>query len=198
MTVANILRTFDHADSESISEGTGFYGEAYKWAEKVASSYNISPRIVAGVVAALSPNQRWEGNKRAAANLLSNYYHSTDHKVAAYPKMREKAKAILKCDGSDSTIRRILNGPKIVAFYANIVGCPNSVTVDTHAYSIWAGVRFTTENVPSIGKRLRASITQDYKAAARYIKAERGETYTPAQVQAISWVAYRKLYVRGA
>ena len=64
----------------------------------------------------------------------------------------------------------------------------DDVCIDGHAYSIWFGDRVTLAKVPSIGKKLRAQIKSDYMAVADK------NNLKPFEVQAITWVAHRRLH----
>jgi len=113
--------------------------------------------------------------------------------------MQEKALAILtryeKRDGTRQPITEILNGPKIIEFF-NCITNPllNDVCIDGHAYSVWFGQRLTMKQVPNIGKNLRATIKTDYRDATAFINAELNEDFTPADIQAITWVTHKRIY----
>jgi hypothetical protein len=65
--------------------------------------------------------------------------------------------------------------------------------VDGHAYAIWAGERIATTKTPKISAKLYASISADYIQAADTINAVTGASYSAAQVQAITWLAWRRM-----
>ena len=111
--------------------------------------------------------------------------------VKEVKKMKEKAIQILENGIED--VETILNGRKITAFYRCIMGEDDTVCVDGHAYSIWFGDRLTLKDVPNIGKRLYAEITADYVEAAR-ILTEDGYPTTCYEIQAITWVTWRRLH----
>jgi hypothetical protein len=83
-----------------------------------------------------------------------------------------------------------LNGPKVIEFYNCIIG-NSDVCIDGHAYSVWFGDRLSMKEIPSIGKRLREEIKADYIGAAQYIGIQ------PYELQAITWVVWRRIYELG-
>ena len=113
-------------------------------------------------------------------------------KVSTFGKNKGKAIAILK----GALPLDVLGGSKVRAFYLCIIG-HDSVCVDGHAYSIWLGHRVATSATPKISEKLYEKISQDYRVAAQQINLITGEEYTPAQVQAVTWVVWRNLFSGG-
>ena len=113
-------------------------------------------------------------------------------KVCTYTKMKQKAIDILT---RDLPIVEVLNGKKIGEFF-NCITNPmlNDVCIDGHAYSVWFGQRLTMKQVPAIGKKLRSQIKTDYRDATSFINEELCESYSPADIQAITWVAHKRIY----
>jgi hypothetical protein len=64
----------------------------------------------------------------------------------------------------------------------------DAVCIDGHAYAIWAGERITTNKTPNISKRLYQAIEEDYQSAASAVGLK------PHQIQAITWLAWRRLH----
>ena len=192
----NILAVHALATRSELIEGNTWYSRANTVACSIATEYAIPLEIAAGVIAALSPSNRWSRNMVDAENLVRAYRSggvgdAMQMKVCTYGKMKEKAIQILENGIED--VETILNGRKITAFYRCIMGEDDTVCVDGHAYSIWFGDRLTLKDVPSIGKRLYAEITADYVEAAR-ILTEDGYPTTCYEVQAITWVTWRRLH----
>ena len=197
-----IVAKFQLATSQEVQLGCDWYRSALNIAGRIASKYHLRVEVVAGVIAALSPNNRWERNIIDAEAIIKCWSAGgTDEdilavKVCTYSKMQEKALAILRFDiYHKSSIAGILNGPKIVEFF-NCITNPalNDVCIDGHAYSVWFGQRLTMKQVPNIGKNLRATIKTDYRDATAFINAELNEDFTPADIQAITWVTHKRIY----
>ena len=193
----NILAVYALATPGEVVEGRDWYARANKVAAAIAEAHSISIEQAAGVIAALSPSNRWERNMVDAWNLVRAYCaagaeEARQIKVCTFGKMKDKAIKVLESD-SFTEIDAILNGRKIVAFYRCIIGCQETVCVDGHAYSIWFGDRMTLKDVPSIGKKLYGTITADYVEAARCL-SESGRVIEPYEVQAVTWVTWRRLH----
>ena len=193
----NILAVYDLATSGERVEGMEWYNRANRVAATIASEHGISLETAAGVIAALSPNNRWERNIVDAENVIRAFSiggaeEAENVKVCTYGKMRTKAIQILEAT-SIVDHASILNGRKITAFYECIIGRIDAVCIDGHAYSIWFGDRLTMKQVPNIGKKLYAEIVSDYVEAAR-ILSENGTAVTAFEVQAITWCAWRRLH----
>ena len=197
-----IVAKFQLATSQEVQLGCDWYRSALNIAGRIASKYHLRVEVVAGVIAALSPNNRWERNIIDAEAIIKCWSAGgTDEdilavKVCTYSKMQEKALAILRFDiYHKSSIAGILNGPKIVEFF-NCITNPalNDVCIDGHAYSVWFGQRLTMKQVPNIGKKLRQQIKTDYVDATTFINEELGECFTPADIQAITWVTHKRIY----
>jgi len=192
-----IVAKFTLATSQEVQLGCDWYRSALNISGRIASKYHIRVEEAAGVIAALSPNNRWERNIIDAEAMIKCWSAGgTDEdilavKVCTYTKMQEKALNILRgCD-----IVTTLNGPKIIEFF-NCITNPllNDVCIDGHAYSVWFGQRLTMKQVPNIGKKLRQQIKTDYVDATTFINEELNESYSPADIQAITWVTHKRIY----
>jgi hypothetical protein len=197
MTHKNIVGTFLLATAQEITAGAQWYNLASEVALRIAQDTTVSYHRAAGVIAALSPNNKWERNCADAEAVCKAYAAggleaAAAVKVCTYGKMLAKALLVLEVT-DEADIPAILNGQKIRAFYLSIIGNSHEVVVDGHAYSIWIGQRLTMKQVPNIGKKLYASICADYVEATRIINGM-GNSFTPAQVQAITWVAHKRIH----
>ena len=199
MNTTNIIGTYLLATEQEKVHGANWYPEAKEIATKIAHKYYcVDTLTVAAVIAALSPNNKWERNCKDAENLIAAFMAggpgaAADVKVCTYGKNKAKAIALLECNDA-LQFDAILSGRKVVAFYRCIIGSSTAVVVDGHAYSVWVGERLTMKEVPSIGVKLYAAICEDYRAAADNINAVYGCAYTAAQVQAITWIAHKRTY----
>ena len=189
----HIQAMLDLASAADVVEGKAWYQTAQQAAMEMADRYDINCTAAAGVIAALSPRNKWHRNLIDAENLINVFCTAgadacADVKVCTFGKNKAKAIAILNeniiCLDS---IESILSGPKLKEFFRCIIG-QDDVTVDGHAYSIWFGDRITLANVPSIGVKLRRQIKTDYLAVAD------ANNLTGYEVQAITWVAHRRLH----
>jgi len=200
--VKNIISTFGHATSTDISIGSYWYPSAYNIASRIAAEYRLSPYKVVGVIAALSPNNKWERNCFDAESLIKVFKYGEaqdviDTSVCTYPLNKSKALKILELDDHDLKLKpvlEILKGPKVIEFTHSILG-REDVCIDGHAYNIWLGVYQSLKDVPAIGKKLRHTIKQDYKIATKLINLDLDSKYSISTVQAITWVTHRRIYL---
>ncbi len=194
MSKYNILGVYHLANAADRADGGQWYGAAYRVCDAIAAQYGVHVNTVAGVVAALSPRNRWGRNIADAENLVKLYTAGgTDAaascKVCTFASGKRKALQILAENiANPDAIRAILNGPKLVEFFTCIVDDRPDVCIDGHAYAIWVGERITLADVPAISKRLRETIKADYIEAADLLGV------SPSTLQAITWVTWRRLH----
>jgi hypothetical protein len=197
ITYGSILAVFFSAsDFETIS-GAQWYQTAQNAAVTIATRYSVSTDMVAGVIAALSPNNRWERNLRDAdaligAYVLGGYSDALQVKTSTYNRNKTKALSILE----GAAPLAVLGGLKVRAFYSCIIGA-DEVCIDGHAYAIWRGERISTSSTPKISAKLYSAIAADYIKTAATINSVLGTTYRAYQVQAITWLVWRRMVKGG-
>jgi len=171
----NILSIYRSATAQDRSEGMSWYREAYA----LAASLDSDVHRAAAVIAILSPMTSWPQNVERATRAYAG-----DRTRLGFHANRDKVARILD-DGEDW--RNVLKGPKVEAFFANIIGDPNFVTIDRHAIDIAIGRPLSNkERAVWMGKRNRAILTQSY------INAAKREKVLPYEMQAVTWVMWRK------
>jgi hypothetical protein len=195
----NITGILSLATEADIFEGKEWYARAHRFGVQLIAAYDITMGQAVGVIAALSPNNKWERNCADADRLIHAYLSDHDlslTKVCTYNTNKQKAINILSLDTESldsEAIVSILNGRKITAFFRSIMGDPNAVCVDGHAYSVFIGQRIPTSKTPNIGKALYETIQRAYCLVADRSFEICGHKLTPTQVQAVTWVTYRRL-----
>ena len=193
MSTSNIKRIFSMATPQEIRDGVVWYAEAQKQCREIARDLDLPLRVIVGVAAALSPNNKWERNvlnARALAEAFLNGDAVESVKVSTYRAMRAKAWSILEAgiDATSLDIAKLLNGQKIVAFYRCIMG-ENTCCVDGHALNIWRDERQPlSSDKTNITKKMYQQI------AADYAKAGEALGFKAYEVQAITWVAWRRIH----
>ena len=197
ITYGSILAVFFNATDLETINGADWYPTANNAALIMAERYSVSLEIAAGVIAALSPNNRWERNLTDADSMIRAYsiggHNAADSiKVGTYNANKIKALAILS--GDDCL--QVLGGLKVRAFYDCIIG-GDSVCVDGHAYAIWQGHYIPTTKTPKITPKVYDSIAADYRQAARVINLILNADYSAAQIQAITWIVWRRMIKGG-
>ena len=189
-----IIAVYNLASLSEVQAGQRWYAFANTFAENLADQYDVSLLKVHGVIASLSPRNRWERNMIDAESMVKVYSAGGTYedlialKVCTFTANKIKAARILTLDcASDTEVKAILSGPKMIEFYHCIQEL-DDLCIDGHAYSIWLGDRVTLANVPSIGKKLRQTIKADYHEAAKILGLN------PYIVQAITWVTWKRIH----
>ena len=202
ISYAHILACYFIATPQEIHEGKSWYKRAQVAAEQIAEETGFTPEVIAGVIAALSPNNRWERNLRDARNLarvakLAGVWE--DVKVSTFNRNKNRAiEILLTADNkwTEDDVENSLGGNKVRAFFRCIHngGATDRVCVDGHAYAIWLGERIPTTRTPSINDKLYATIANDYVRATAAINSITEQKLTAAEVQAVTWVAWRNRF----
>ena len=187
----NILKVFAQCSADEVQHGLNWYSNAKQEAQKIADTYQLPLHVVIGVIAALSPTNSWEMNIRNADTMCRIFVdggYVEDTKPSTYKTMRDKAWSILQTMPHNiDDVAFILNGPKITDFAYCIMG--NDVCViDGHAWCIANADRRTMQEVPNIGKKLRAELQQAYSNAGKK------HNMTAYEMQAATWVAWKRIH----
>lgn len=173
---ANIRKWYARADSDEWIDGSHWYSRAFDAAQEinVATTCGIATSI--GVIAALSPRNKWDRNLTDALNLITSPSADT---VVSTPHSN-KFKALRIIEGQNPW--DVLRGNKVRSFYNCIT---NYATTDDVCIDSWA-IRAAT-----CGKKETATDKQyaDIQKAYRKVAAEYG--IKPHQLQAIVWVTIR-------
>ena len=195
--ISGMLQLASQAD---IMSGIDWYDRAYNLAVRFIHTYDgLTMGQAVGVIAALSPNNKWERNCIDAEAMIKTWSIGGDYnliKVCTFNPNKQKAIDILSLDMESvdtEAIPNILSGQKVVAFYRSIMGDKNAVCVDGHAYAIFIGERIPTTKTPSITPKLFETIQRAYQLVAKRSVELCGVELTPTQVQAVTWVTYRRL-----
>lgn len=190
----NIQAVYELATLVEQVDGQAWYPTAHCAALALADDYGVTECQAVGVIAALSPRNRWERNVADAEAMICAYVaggsaQALETKVCTFGANKRKALLILEAeDPTADQVRAILSGPKLCEFFSCILGQHSEVCIDGHAYCIWAGGRTSLADVPSIGVKLRREIKGDYVAVADKLGL------TSAALQAITWVAWRRIH----
>lgn len=177
-TAANVLNVFSTADPETMVEGLEWYNDAHAFAKYLCPH---KPSKAAGVIAALSPMMGWDMNKRAAEAAFRNLT------AEGLGLSRNCAKAERILYGADPL--DVLSGNKVRAFYSTILDPAGfSVPViDRHAFDIAVGARTNDAARSALSRK-----GEYERFAAVYIEAAKAAGVGAPQMQAVTWVAWRK------
>ena len=173
---SKIVSLFNNTSRKNLDNGMTWYKQANEYAHQLNVKHGLGITKTVGILAALSPNNKWARNKIDADLFISN--PSLDTKVCTFMGQREKALAIYHSNGCPLEIECILNGVKTVNFFNNILfheDC-DRVTVDMWAFRS-VGAEEKLKNVKGV--------TQAYKEVAKELNIQ------PHQLQAVVWGVIR-------
>lgn len=177
--VDNILKAYAAASEADKAEGLSWYPRARRYSEDLGARYGIAARVVSGVIAALSPMTNWEQNLKDAENLLRLGARAV---VGTYKSNKRKALKMLK--GAEPANN--LGKYKTLSFFECIEGNPAQVCIDRHASAIAYGRKLTDAERGALVGVNYERLQNAYRRAAQALNLK------PAELQAITWVYWRK------
>lgn len=122
-------KIFNKASEEQIKDGRNWYKIANAEALKLAQEFNLCPLKAAGVISALSPNNRWAQNLKDAHKVCKAFVNNKgpeDVKVCTFNTNKFKAFAILSGEFEITSDSR-----KTYSFIRNVGHLDvNRVTID--------------------------------------------------------------------
>lgn len=194
--VANIISIWKLSTPQEKRDGIVWYLDAHKECQQMSEDFGITTFLAAGVVSALSPNNKWEINIRNARDLIHHHIRGEDmdsFKVSTYTQNKLKAWEIMQENHDYDSMKVKLSGQKTTCFYENIMG-EDTCTVDGHARNIAYMERVNlTSDKSAVGKVEYREIQQAYMTAAKKLRYQnkRVKSY---ELQAVTWVAWRRIH----
>jgi hypothetical protein len=142
----NLDHYFNLASSQDIENGLNWYKDANQFCIEQSKLFNLSPFVVASVVSALSPRNKWNTNLKDAITVLSavkNNISPENIKVSTFHTNKFKAFALVK------GLKEISNeSRKTYAFVCNVGNLDYTrVTVD-----VWHLRACFNQTCGSVGK----------------------------------------------
>lgn len=187
--VSNILSVYNGASSDTMRAGLSWYLDAHNFARTVGGGRAHHVARNAGIIAALSPLNGWENNKRKAAQVIAMRGRIAVAK--GQPNGigigNNVAKAVAIYNGGDPL--DILSGDKVRAFFRTILNPTGDIdpVIDRHAFDIAVGERTDDKRR---GILSRKGVYHEFANA--YRDAAKIAGIGSAQMQAITWVAWRE------
>ena len=189
--INSIIRFYLLASSVELVEGINWYYVANAYCRELASRFAISIQQAAGLIAVFSPQAQWTENKRYAVSFLVN------PKILLRSRVQvKKAKKILTLT-SESDIyhaQTVSNAAwKTKSFFLNILNpdIATDVTIDRHAIAVCIQ---HPDNVYALDKSYALPTKGQYDFFQQcYMKAAAQLDILPHQLQAITWLTYRRL-----
>lgn len=181
---ANVTKVFRMATVQEMIDGERWYADANAHAKRMSPD-NVEAG--AGVLAALSPMMGWDRNVALA-------YQAFETGKARGGLGANCAKANKIMAGVDPL--DVLGGDKVRNFYAAIADptSETAVVIDRHAFDIAVG-RVTNDLTRKVitKKGVYQEFAHTYEKAAKILSKELGRKITPAAVQAVTWVTWRRI-----
>ena len=189
----NLQQWFNRSSRANRKAGKAWYKDAQSFTKRISKKYGIDRDAVAGILSALSPNNKWDRNKYDAEQIIIHHQRGfktcTGIKVCTYNANKEKAWKIIKEGRSIITAK----SPKTHAFAMNVGRLsPKHVTIDKwHIRACLCnpgqGIVPTAETVTPIQYRRVEALTTEI-AEEQKMKAY--------ELQAIIWLTIKEAWNR--
>jgi len=190
MSTNQFVKNFDKvlaaATEEQKTRGTAWYRQARADASRISQETGVSFMSVCGVIAALSPRNKWERNLIDAKAICERKY---EHKCSTFNANKAKAMAILDECASYERILEILSGTKVTAFFDNIFSAESQrVTVDVHMKLAAFGKYIPEAERP----RMTDKLYQEIENAIRRVAVQYG--IAPVEAQGAIWITWKECF----
>lgn len=176
---AQILAYYNLATKREIADGKLWYANAYNTCKQLSELYDVPLFTVVGILAALSPRNKWERNVQDTEAVL---VHGENATVATFT--RNKVKAVRILNGEQPL--DVLSGNKVRSFFTCIIS-NDDVCIDSHAYAVACG--YGEHVTPK-----RIGDKQYFEIQVAYCKAASTLGLYGNQLQAITWLAYKRIH----
>lgn len=187
---ANLRYWYNQASETEVIDGMNWYNEAQEFTQGLSEMFGLSGEVCAGVVSALSPNNKWERNKKDAVSVLSAVGSGISEdvvKVCTYNANKSKAFAIAR--GDREMLKR---SPKTYAFARNVGEMDgNYVTIDKWHMRACITRSKTRKDVKDKPTALQYRLLQE-----DCLKVANEIGIKGYQLQAIVWVTIRNKWLK--
>lgn len=194
----HVLRAYRSATVAEATEGRQWYERARDLAVELDPG-NV-PRAAA-VIAVLSPVTPWARNQhlaRLAYDATLRTRRNRDAWIASMPTLRRNATAAwaILTTRDETELDSLVRGPKVRQFWHAIVnpGSGEAIVIDRHAVDVALGrVTDDTTRGRILGRKGGVDeVATCYRAAARILTREHRRPVTAVEVQAVTWVYWRR------
>ena len=162
---------------DMLKQGREWYPQAWQHCLDVAKVHPVTPQRVAAVLAVTSPRARWSSNVAATHAIVEDSFRPNYQRRSGYGILGANSRKGLEVM-TDRYYSRLVTGPKVSTFYANIIGHTDLVTVDS-LMSKAAGYG------SDVSPKIRSESTEACENLATVFDM------TPRDMQAAVWIAFR-------
>jgi hypothetical protein len=177
-----ILGVYECSTRFEREEGRTWYPDAGAWCRATGRLYGVPGAVVAAMAATLSPKISWVFTVRDVLNLLGAWSSGANPRRVKCAALGANKRKAIKILGEG---RPAVSGSKVSAFYANLIGDYNRVTVDVWMYR--AAIGSYHESSQWLTPRQYERFETVYVEAADLLG------YTPARLQATLWLTVQRL-----
>lgn len=182
-----IRKWYDMASKEQVIMGLHWYSDAHDLALELSLKYGVTVLQAAQVIANLSPQKKWNMNKREAVAIFNQHFNGVAYEYGYYASKRVINECHLIMSGEWLIpIKRI----KTYSFADNIAYLDHSkeITIDRHALRV--AYDDTSTNINKVGINAYRYARQAYQIVADSLGIK------GYQLQAITWVTYKQFVNR--
>lgn len=193
----NIEKVYNNATDTEKRDGLLWYPEAFRTCATLAEEFKVVVKNTVWALASLSPNNSWTNNILDLVKVLKCYSDNNHRNICnSYENGDKSAFKSLACRTYPINILKAfhcldgrldyLKGKKVTSFADNIWNpASQKVTVDGHAYSIYAGQKMSMSKASPYIKKEYDIVEKAYQDTASKIGIK------PMELQAITWVSWR-------
>lgn len=184
----SLIEFYESARPDEIVAGISWYDNAHMEAIKIAEYCKVAPHIGAAIIAVLSPRCNWQVNIEWAWRIAHSYINQVPILTGGMQPLQVNINKAVRILATRDV--SILSGPKVLAFYDNILYPQSSreVTVDSWAYRAYIELIGITRIIPhNITEKRYTTCAQAYKEAAAQVDL------LPCHFQAIVWIVCHRL-----
>lgn len=86
----NLMKWIESSNEEQVANGKNWYNDAKEFCESIAKKYKLDSYTVATVVSCLSPNNKWEQNKKDAISTIKTFvYWNSGNTITGFKLKKE-------------------------------------------------------------------------------------------------------------
>lgn len=183
----NLCAVLEQSDRIDWNSGCESYGKYNRLMTLLAKKYGCTLEQATAVFVSTSPNNDYKNNLRSTVSILDGWANKRpDEKIRISTYTHCKTRALEYLRGKD--FLSATKGPKITAFFQNIVDPTNRqpVTVDGHMVGAWSGKRLLMKEVAHSSFKYE-EVAEDVRKVARFVDL------VPCQVQGILWFTWKRI-----